>query len=219
MKLNVEIVSDDNSLYAKNNSTFDQYDWTNGNSGWNFTRSFTGMNARAGVGCQSWLTNTTQYLMMVDNTNTMRIIWRDTDINKTSTNAHPINQWTNAAVSIPNVHPSTSLGYTDYLVYQDADSLIRGVNVLWAAENTSIANIPSSPNTQDAWTVDASHRGISGTHFAITGLATQSGGRQLALFYQSVSDVDGGDGLTIGFRDSSYRATWSYNVVPLNQTT
>lgn len=165
------------------------------------------MNTHAGVGCQSWLTNTTSYVFFVDDTDTLGIWWRDIDTNKSSTDSHPINQYTQAPlINITNIHPSSSLGYTDFMIYQTVDDLIHGVNITWAAEDTAIAPAKestssaeeSNSDSQDQWALEPKDTGLGGTHMAITGSQPISGGRQELLFYQSE-----GNDLKLGKRDAA----------------
>lgn len=145
---------------------------------------------------------------MVDNTDTLNIYWKDIDTNKTSTPSHPINVYTKAPnINIPNIHPSSSLGYTDFMIYQTADSIVHGVNITWAAENTVIAPAKqatsssvesSNSNSLDQWALQAQDTGLGGTHMAITGSQPISGGRQELLFYQAE-----GDDLRVGKRDAA----------------
>lgn len=205
------------SWYGRTNDTFEQYDWTHGDPQWNHSRSWTGMNTHAGVGCQSWLTNTTYYAAMVDQTNNLRIFWKDTDTNKTATNAHPIDEWSNTTIAISGVHPSTSIGYTDFLAYQAIDGTIHGANITWAAENTTIALAPPSASGTDGsghdeWALNPADAGIPGTHLAITGLDAASGGRQVALFYQKV-----GNGIRLGRRDSQ-EGDFTFNDIPVGNS-
>lgn len=176
------------------------------------------MNGHAGVGCQSWLSNTTSYVFMVDNTNTLGIWWKDINVNLTSTGDHPINSYKRAAkVNITGLHPSSSLGYTDFMIYQTLDGAIHGVNVTWAAEDTVIA--PAKQSTQNAaesnstdydeWALQPQDVGIGGTHMAITGSQPASGGRQELLFYQET-----GNDLRLGKRDAD-GGDFSFVEVPL----
>ena len=50
----------------------------------------------------------------------------DTNSSLPSNNTHPINVWTNSSITIPGLHPSSSLGFTDYLYCQLADETING---------------------------------------------------------------------------------------------
>ena len=159
---------------------------------------------------------------MVDTTNNLNIYWKDINTNVTSTSIHPINTYTRApGVSMPNVHPSTSIGYTDFMIYQTIDGAIHGVNVSWAAENTSFA--PAKQSTSgapeavgvkgsnvDGWALQPQDHGLGGTHMAITGSTPASGGRQELLFYQA-----SGDDLRLGKRDAD-GGDFSFIDVPLS---
>jgi hypothetical protein len=86
-------------------------------------------------------------------------------------------------VSIAGVHPSSSLGYTNYLALQYGDETIRGYNISWAAENTTIAPAKDGAAGYDEWIISDAV-GIPGTHFSITALADQSGGSHVTIFFQ-----------------------------------
>ncbi|KAK5948904.1 hypothetical protein OHC33_009990 [Knufia fluminis] len=207
-----------NIWYAAEDTTFEQYEWTTGQSQWSHTRTWPNMNTHAGIGCQSWLTNTTSYVFMINSNNTLNIWWKDIDTNKTSTPSHPIDAYTLAPlIAINDVHPSTSIGYTDFMIYQSRDATINGVNILWAAEDTDFAPandttssaVESSSNDYDSWALQPQDRALGGTHMAITGSTPVSGGRQELLFYQM-----GGDDLRLGKRDSA-GGDFSFIEVPL----
>lgn len=85
-----------------------------------------------------------------------------------------------ASISIPNVNPSTSLGYTNYFYAQMADSMINGYNISWAAENTSFVD-------EDMFTVNG-EPGLPGTHLSVTALPNQSGGDDINVFYQTAGN-------------------------------
>ena len=118
-----------------------------------------------------------------------------------------------ASVAIPNVHPSTSMGYTNYLTYQFWDETIRGVNVSWAAENTSFfpAALDSGQNHDlDEWQIPTA--GVPGTHMSITALSDVSGGVHLAVFFQTE-----GDDFKMWSRDNS-AGFWTSADVPVDGT-
>ena len=198
--------------YASDNQTFQQLGWRQGDLDWSFQGSWTEKNGHAGVGCYSWQDNsTTTYVMMANLENTVEVWWKDTNTSLTNTTTHPINQWVNsksppmprsaqdlfplscktmltispASIAINNVHPSTSLGYTNIFYAQDgATHNIMGYNISWAAENTSIV-------TADTIVVnDGSQPGLPGTHLSVTAEPASSGGNDLYVFYQTTgSDV------------------------------
>jgi hypothetical protein len=79
------------------------------------------------------------------------------------------------------VHPSSSLGYTNYFYAQMADTnRIAGYNISWDAEKTSIVQ-------KDSFTVGGDP-GLPGTHLSVTALPNQSGGDDINVFYQTVGD-------------------------------
>lgn len=107
--------------------------------------------------------------MMVDNNNATEIWWKDGNSTDTSSDAHPVNAWTNSSAAIPNVNPLTSLGYTNYLYMQMADHTIKGFNVQYDAENTSI--------NDDQFTIaplGVPEHAIGGTHLTATAVAVTS---------------------------------------------
>ena len=78
--------------------------------------------------------------MMVNSENDLEVWWKDTNASLATTRinaSHPINEWTRSPVSIADVHPSTSIGYTSYLYAQDNKTHeVMGYNVSWNAEST-----------------------------------------------------------------------------------
>ncbi len=118
-----------------------------------------------------------------------------------------------ASVAVPNVHPSSSMGYTNYLTYQFWDESIRGVNVSWAAENTSFAAAAQSDGQSqglDEWIIPTT--AVPGTHMSITALSDVSGGAHLAVFFQTV-----GNDFEMWSRDNS-AGSWTSAGVPVNGT-
>ena len=114
-----------------------------------------------------------------------------------------------ASVSIAGVHPSSSLGYTNYLVLQYGDETIRGYNISWAAENTTIAPAKDGGPGFDEWTVP-NVVGLPGTHMSVTALADESGGSHLTVFFQT-----NGTDITQFVRDDTGGAFTS-SEVPVN---
>ena len=188
--------------YASDDTTFQQLGWRDGEGTWQHQGSFSDMNGHAGVGCYSWGPGTVTYVMFVNSVNTGKVFWRDTNTNLTNSTTHPINEWVEckpdliqrylykasacansllASVSIPNVNPSSSLGYTNYFYAQMANSnMLNGYNISWAAENTTIV-----PDSQ--FVVDGAP-GISGTHFSVTAIPNPGGGNNILVFYQIKGD-------------------------------
>lgn len=120
---------------------FSQYAWYAGSPDWKFIQRWQGFNTQAGVGCYSWGAGTTQYAMMVSKNDDVEMYWKDTDTNSSTIvqdEDHPYNVFVNASdATIPDVWPSTSLGYTTYFYAQSADRTIRGYDINYNAENTS----------------------------------------------------------------------------------
>ncbi|WPH03131.1 Hypothetical protein R9X50_00600600 [Acrodontium crateriforme] len=167
--------------YASDSTTFQQLGWRDGDTEWEFQQSWTQKNGHAGVGCYSWGPGTSTYVMFVDTNNTVEIWWRDTNTSVASTASHPINEWTQTSISIPNVDPSSSLGYTNFFYAQMADTYqINGYNISWASENSTIID---SQN----FTVGGAP-GIPGTHLSVSALPNLSGGNDLVVFYQTAGD-------------------------------
>lgn len=171
--------------YASDAFTFQQLGWRNGDSNWTYQQEWQNKNGHAGVGCYSWGPGTTTYVMMVNSQDTVEVWWKDTNTNTSSSTNHPINQWTNSSVAINNVHPSSSLGYTNAFYTQGKDGWITGYNIDWASENTTING--SFPVNKP---------GILGTHLSVTTLPDQSGGDSLCVFYQT-----NGSDVTFATRD------------------
>lgn len=115
-----------------------------------------------------------------------------------------------ATVAIPGVHPSSSLGYTNYLALQYGDETIRGYNISWAAENTSFAPAKGGGPGIDEWTIP-NVVGVPGTHLSITALADQSGGSHLTIFFQ-----ENGTDIVQYDRDDTAGA-FTYSEMPVNQ--
>ncbi|KAL1594108.1 hypothetical protein SLS59_008942 [Nothophoma quercina] len=130
-----------NIWYASDNSTFSQLAWYAGSPDWKFIQKWQGFNTQAGVGCYSWGAGTTQYAMMVNKDEDVEFWWKDTDTNSSTmitNDKHPYNVFQNASgAAIPDVWPSTSLGYTTFFYAQSADRSIRGYDINYNAENTS----------------------------------------------------------------------------------
>ncbi|KAF2113105.1 hypothetical protein BDV96DRAFT_496974 [Lophiotrema nucula] len=192
--------------YPTNETTFSQWGWYEGQEQWTEQHTWPNMNAHAGVGCYSWGPGTTTYAMMVDTENTAEIWWKDTNSNMTSTPQHPINEWVNATgYAINNVHPSSSLGYTDYFYAQMRDGDIMGHAMNWSSEHTSSIEAKSFTvgNTQGAV------KGLLGTHMSVTAVDDYSGGTSLYVFYQTR-----GDDLSVFTRDYA-GGQWTQGELPI----
>ncbi|KAF3007434.1 hypothetical protein E8E13_003539 [Curvularia kusanoi] len=163
-----------NIWYASDNSTFQQYAWIAGSPDWKFIQKWQGFNTQAGVGCYSWGTGTTQYAMMVSKGEDVEFYWKDTDTN-TSTivqdENHPYNVFVNASkAAIPDVWPSSSLGYTTFFYTQLADRSIRGYDINYAAENTSY---PMHENFTVATPAEPLYA-LGGTHLTVTSMSEKN---------------------------------------------
>ena len=190
--------------FATSATTFEQYGWRFGDTEWQHQKTWTGMNGHAGVGCYSWIPDSsTTYAMFVNAANTVEIWWRDTAANTTSTASHPINEWTNTSIAIPNAHPASSLGFTNYFYLQDgATGMIMGYNISFAAENTSFVGEP--------FTVD-DVVGIGGTHLSVSALPDAGGGNTLTVFFQAEGE---GDAIVEYTRDW-IRGQWTSSEIPI----
>ncbi|KAL5413124.1 hypothetical protein PMIN03_003902 [Paraphaeosphaeria minitans] len=192
--------------YPTSASTFQQYGWYQGQPQWLAEHTWPAMNAHAGVACYSWQPGPTTYAMMVDTHDTATLWWRDTNTTRTPTPAHPIDTWTNATrYAIPHVHPSTSLGFTEYLYAQMADGSVAGYDVAWAAEGTRGVEA-------NGFTVGSARGpvpGLRGTHLSVTAVGDRSGGTSLYVFYQTR-----GDDLSVFTRDLE-GGQWTQGELPI----
>lgn len=78
------------------------------------------------------------------------------------------------------------------MLYQDENAAIRGANINWAAENTTIA-ISDSSGRPDIFTIEdlsgsEAMAAIRGTHMCITALRIASGGAELQIIFQQTGD-------------------------------
>lgn len=125
--------------------------------------------------------------MMVSRGSSVEIYWRDTaPANMSSTEKHAEYGWRNATKGlIPDVYPTTSLGYTTYFYAQMADRSISGFNISFAAENTTIVPQDTFKLADPAGPV----KGIGGTHLVATAYAEMVDDRilwdSLFVFYQT----------------------------------
>lgn len=202
-----------NIWYALDNSTFQQYAWYAGNDDWQQIKKWQGFNTQAGVGCYSWGTGTTQYAMMVNKDEDVEFYWKDSDTNATTqirNDNHPINSWENATGSaIPDVWPSTSLGFTTYFYAQSADRSIRGYDINFNAENTTY---PQHENFT-VQTPAAPLYALGGTHMSVTSVSEKNEDGDvlydsLYVFFQTQ-----GDDITAATR-RVYGGEWT--IAPLN---
>ena len=92
-------------------------------------------------------------------------------------------------IKVQNVQRDSGLGYTNYMVWQDQDTTIKGANITFAAENTVIA--PGNNNGLDTWTLQYEGEdvhAIRGTHLSITAVTTPSRGAAMFTFFQQTGD-------------------------------
>ena len=86
-----------------------QYSFVNGDSNWTFDRTWSNVNGRAGMACQSWPAdpdsymtcdtndNTTSYLFFSDLSGTIIGYWKDVANDTRSTISHPIIEWSKSS--------------------------------------------------------------------------------------------------------------------------
>jgi len=161
-------------------TSFQQYGWLHGEDDWTVQDHWPNMNTQAGVGCYSWGLGTVTYVFMVDLDDTLNIYWKDTNSSLPANNTHPVNKWTNSSIAIAGLHPSSSLGYTNYLYCQLADETINGYNISFDAENTAF--VPGNQFQIQGLP------GVPGTHLSVTSLSNPSGGESILAFYQTHGD-------------------------------
>lgn len=190
-----------NLWYGADPTTLRSVEWSFGTNDWNQGETLEGYNAHAGVGCYSWGPGTVTYLMASDLSDTVNILWKDLSQNLTSTSSHPVAQWTNSSVAIPNSFQNTSLGYTEFLYLQDAGMHIVGYNISWNAEETTLV-------TADSFTIDGD-TGIPGTRLTVTATPNDSGGQNLLVF-----DQNNGSSITEYVRDL-YAGQWTSKPLPI----
>ncbi|KAG8623807.1 hypothetical protein KVT40_008783 [Elsinoe batatas] len=106
---------------------------------------------------------------------------------------------------IDGLHPSTSLGFTNFLFAQRADGRLQGYNITWEAEFTRLDYAEGSP-TYRSLTVGVDPGGdavLNGTHFSVTTLQSRSGGNDIVVFAQVVgNDI-------VSFRRDAVGGSWS----------
>jgi hypothetical protein len=105
------------------------------------------------------------------------------------------------SIAISDLHPSSSLGYTNYLYAQLADETIHGYNISFDAENTAF--VPG-----DNFQIDGLP-GVPGTHLSVTSLSNPSGGASILAFYQTH-----GDDIT-GYSRDKYAGQWTGSMVTI----
>jgi hypothetical protein len=69
-------------------------------------------------------------------------------------------------------------------VLQHGDETIRGYNISWGAENTTIFPAKDGGHGYDEWTIP-DVVGVPGTHLSNTALPDKSGGSHLVVFFQT----------------------------------
>jgi len=92
-------------------------------------------------------------------------------------------------IKVDNVQIDSGLGYTNYMVWQDQDTTIKGANPLWLAENTTFNT--TEDGRPDVFTLQYQGKDVyalRGTHLSITGVKTSSEGDELLVFFQGAGD-------------------------------
>lgn len=115
--------------------------------------------------------------------------WKDSNETAAATASHPLGVWTPVNINIGNVQKASSMGYTNYAIYQHQDGTIRGADILFAAENTTIRSW--SPNVPDTFVLQTNSKDIHAlraTHMSITGTKTVSNGQSLLVFFQEAGN-------------------------------
>ena len=186
--------------YGESPTMLQEVTWTYNTTAWYRQESFIA-NAHAGIACYSWGPGSVSYMMTVNLDNEVQVAWKDLNSSAPQSNAHPVNQWVNTTFTIPNAHPHTSLGYTNYFYIQQAGGLIAGYDVQWDAENTQLGTMFTIPQ-----------RPLAGTHFSVTAVPTQSGGDALMVF-----DQQNGTDITNNQRDLN-SGQWTYAALPIPNT-
>ncbi|KAF2402645.1 hypothetical protein EJ06DRAFT_528740 [Trichodelitschia bisporula] len=188
-------------------TTMEQYGYYEGQKTWISQRKWPGINGHAGVGCYSWGPGTVSYAMMVNLQNTIEFWWKDTNSSLPSTESHPIQSWQNATgAAINNVWPSTSLGYTTFFYAQSDDGFVRGYNISYEAESTTIVQ----DNTTIVGDASGPVAAIGGSHLTVSAIPNQKGaGANLWVFYQV-----NGDDITV-FQRGLTEGQWGRGPMPI----
>lgn len=190
--------------YASNSTTFQQYGWRRSSNAWVYEETWSNLNGYTSPGCYTWgPSETITYTAFVDLYGSSSIYWRDTSWNKVPTSEHPINQWTNSSVAIPDLGGAANLAYTNSMYGQSAsDHMIRGYNITWAAENTTL--VP------DGDFVVGEEPGVPGTRLAVTELPDPDGiHNDLVIYFQT-----NGSDIT-EFRRDSHGGSWTKAALPI----
>jgi len=122
--------------------------------------------------------------------------WKDNNFSASNipTDNHPVGKWTLApGVNINSVHPSSTLSYTNYLVYQSLDRTIQGSNILFAGPNGTAPEDTIVSLTDHFVVFDTNTMqnvpAISSSHLCNTAVPTKTKGILLVVLFQ----VDGND--------------------------
>lgn len=80
--------------YATNDTQLAQYSFIMGQSSRSYDRVWDNVNGRAGLWYQTWLSQSTSYVVLLDPQNNVNFYWKDVNSSKISTVMHPMNSWT-----------------------------------------------------------------------------------------------------------------------------
>lgn len=82
-----------NLWYAKDEDTFEQYGIYEDQPRWSQQEIWDDFNVHAGLGCKSWVGETTIYTMLVNEQNEIEIWWYDASVDEVPTQVHPVDRW------------------------------------------------------------------------------------------------------------------------------
>lgn len=105
-------------------------------------------------------------------------------------------------MDIQSVYKASTLGYTNFLAYQSIDRTIRGVNISWASENTTV--FETSTGDRDTFVLREMNQSdpvvaLGGTNLMISVVKNVGGGASLIMFFQ-----EQGDDISFYRRDDNY---------------
>lgn len=106
-------------------------------------------------------------------------------------------------MNIGSVYPATSLGYTTFFYAMQENHYVKGYNVSYQSENTTVLNDITVSDTTGPIP------GLPGTHMTVSAVANPSGGASLYVFYQ----VEGDD-ITVFTRDLD-GGQWTQGKLPI----
>lgn len=149
------------------------------------------------------------YTMMLDSAKTLGVFRRDSNASLVSTSELPINSWTNGKLSdfrlrhiqchrrtlaltstvtdmaINNIHPSSSIAYTEFIHAQMANHTTRYFNVSFDAANTTFSSEVGATSKDPS---GEKEKGIPGTYFATTFMPNAAGREEHWVLFQTVGN-------------------------------